>query len=136
MTQQEIEPFLTDLDLILPAQPLTLDQTMIDQWLPALIEKTAGHCWLGVDLELDAIQREQIRQTATICRFTGSAPKIEYLENDDAFATDVLRHIDEGAKMTNPFSGSEYDQSRLATREQLQQAFWILNLKVRLLRQR
>lgn len=125
LTQQEIEPFLTDLDLILPAQPLTLDQTMIDQWLPALIEKTAGHCWLGVDLELDAIQREQIKQTARQYAVSlVAAPKIEYLENDDAFATDVLRHIDEGAKMTNPFFQAQNTISHaLPTREQLQQAF-------------
>ena len=45
LTQQEIEPFLTDLDLILPAQPLTLDQTMIDQWLPALRRRQGIAGW-------------------------------------------------------------------------------------------
>ncbi|MCG4788479.1 hypothetical protein L0N33_24450, partial [Roseburia faecis] len=50
--------------------------------------------------------------------------KIEYLENDDVFATDVLRHIDEGAKMTNPFFQAQNTISHaLPTREQLQQAF-------------
>ncbi len=125
LTHQEIKPYLNDLDLILPAQPLTLDQSLIDQWLPAMIEATAGHLWLGVDLELDAIQREQIKQTAQHYDVSlAAAPRVEYLEDDDAFAADVLRHIDAGTKMANPFFQAHQSISRaLPEQEKLSQAF-------------
>ena len=125
LTHQEIKPYLNDLDLILPAQPLTLDQSLIDQWLPAMIEATDGHLWLGVDLELDAIQREQIKQTAQHYDVSlAAAPRVEYLEDDDAFAADVLRHIDAGTKMANPFFQAHQSISRaLPEQEKLGQAF-------------
>lgn len=125
LTMVDLQPLLKELEIIIPAQPLTLDAVLLDQWLPSLKQFDDGHLWLGVDLSLDVMQRDYLKQAALHYEVPLIAtPLVEYLDRDDAFATEVLRHVATGEKITNPFNDVDRQANHaLATADQWQRAY-------------
>ncbi|MDO4903469.1 MAG: DNA polymerase III subunit alpha [Limosilactobacillus sp.] len=102
LTITDISPYLSDLVMIIPAQSGLLNLLLQgDSWLTEFtVPLRAESLYLGVNLQLDTVQRQSLQKFADDHQLgVVATTPVEYLNSTDLFATKTLQAIGQGAQL-------------------------------------